>query len=190
MWAAIGLKLLGIGSAVKRGWGMVPERLKLILLAVVLAVILGFVHQIYAHRQAAKHYHAGYVQAQADDAAKAKKLKDQLDAATAKIAQLERNRLNADITRINRGADTVLMRGPGKAVCPGSSPATGGHQALAGAGNAEVAGVPPSGGVDLIALPFPDTVAFGRQCDINGAENASWHRWYDALVKAWPKARP
>jgi hypothetical protein len=186
--AMIGLKLLSVGARIRAGWAAVPPKAKLWVLGIIAALILGFVHQLYAHRQAAKQFHAGYVKAQADDAAKAKKEKAKLDAATIRITQLEKERIHEDVRHTDDLAHAIGVRGPGRAVCAEPPAPASGPIRTNGAALPPMAGLPDQGGQPLIALPFNDTLAFGRQCDVNAATLDGWNRWYRALEKAWPKA--
>lgn len=166
-----------------RGWQAIPPKVKLWLLIAIAALILGFVHQLYAHRQAAKQYHAGYAQALKDVATRNAKV----NATTTAIAQDERKKSDAETIHISSDADAQRVRGPGKAVCPSVAAAASGHQPQAGTGDVALVGLPPAERLDLIALPFDDTIAFAKEHDLDRDEVTRWRSWYDRLAKAWPK---
>lgn len=121
--------------------------------------------------------------------AQAAKIRAQ-DAQLAAMSSQLRKANDEEHSRIDADAGAVLVRGPGKAVCPGvsSPPAAPGRpiQAAPEAGPA-VAPVPDSGGQQLIALPFAPTVELTKEHDQCLADRRSIDAWYDALVKAWPK---
>jgi hypothetical protein len=94
----------------------------------------------------------------------------------ARAAQL-RERNDADNRNITADADDVRVRGPGKAVCPGSvnpAPAASGPVAASRPADAPMAKVPYPEWATLAAVPFNDTTAFAEQCDANRAEVISW----------------
>lgn len=95
------------------------------------------------------------------------------------LANTIRSRNDAQLVAVDRDADSVLLRGPGKASCPAAAAAAaGGPQPAGGQADAAVAPLPPGERVDLIALPFPGTVAFGRQNDACLVELNNWGDWY------------
>jgi hypothetical protein len=84
-------------------------------------------------------------------------------------------------------AGDLRLRGPGKAVCPGSAaPAASEHSAPGRPVDVGMASVPNPGGPVLIALPFNDTIRFAEQCDLNRAEALSWREQHDKLQAAQP----
>lgn len=190
--AGIGIKAVlgGAVSKAKAGFAAIPPKVKIALAIIIAVVILFFVHQHYAHKALKAQYTAGYTQRGLDDAAAAKKLKDQLDAATKKISDLERKKNVEAHQRVDRAADTLLLRGSGAAACRSGSGAA--SPAIRPDGptkpvDGQVARLPDAGGIDLIALPFPDAVSFARSHDACEVDKASWESWYKALQKAWPK---
>lgn len=125
-------------------------------------------------------------------AAKALEIKNKADAVSAGISTLLRTQSDEKVRIIYRDAGTVLMRGPGKAACPGSpgiSSGAGRSVPPAGQGSPAVAEVPTGERVDLIALPFPGTVALAQTCDLNRAEAKTWRDWYSKQSEAWAKIR-
>jgi hypothetical protein len=188
MIAKLGLNLLfgRVAGVVKR----IPPKAWLYI-AIAVAVVAGFLwHQHAAHSALKKADAAGYVRAMGDVEKRALKLKAKMDAVTAKISNQERKRNEEAHRRIDRSADALLVRGPGKAVCSVRSQPSASPNPAPGAG--QVAGgldqMPNGGGSDLIALPFTGTVKFARQADHCEADLASVWSWYGDLVKAWPKA--
>ena len=174
---------------------------KVWLFIAIAAVLAGAVvwHQHMAHKALLKADATGYARAKDEDRkalAKAHRealaWKQQKDAAFAKIAQLERKRNDEEAARIDATAANLLQHGPGKARCgpsnyPGSAAAAG-AAARPGEAAPPVVRVSDPERVDLFALPFSPAIASAKQCDLNALDNASWWRWYDALVAAWPKA--
>jgi hypothetical protein len=186
--AKFGLKVV-LGTA-RSSVAKVPPKAWLYI-AIAAALVGGFVwHQVHAHKALKKADAAGYVRAMRDVEQRALKLKSKVDAMTAKIANHERILNDQAHRRVDRNADALLLRGPGKALCSirsepsaaaGSAPASG--QVDGGLGK-----LPDARGTDLIALPFTGTVKFARQGDHCEADLTSWWSWYDKLTAAWPKA--
>lgn len=161
-----------------------------ITIGVVIAVIgLGFAIRHSIHNAIKAADKAGYERRDAEVKAAALKLKKKIDDLTTKITDEERTR-NVEAHRaVDARATTMLVRGPGKAVCPVHSGTAGaaGNNASGGQVSAPVAGVPEPGGQQLIALPFNDAVAFGKQSDSCEVDLKSWDSWYKRLQDAWPK---
>jgi hypothetical protein len=135
--------------------------------------------------------------ADARDHATAVNYRRQLDAETeknkaaekqaAQISMQLRDRTNEENRRIAGDADTLRLRGPGKAVCPALPSSPGGHQQAAPSSDAPVAQLPNTRGAELIALPFDDTIGFGKSYDELLNENKAWRDWHDQVLKVWPK---
>lgn len=188
--AFTGLNFAARAAGVKSALAKVPPKVWIVLAIVIAVVTAFFAHQHYAHKALKAQYKAGYAQAMDDVKVRALKLKNKLDGVTTKISQLERNRNDEEALRIGRSTDSILRRGPGRAVCSQPAASPGQPVAPAGAANVAVGELPDGEGVTLIGMPFNDTVRFAGQCDLNRSEALSWRRWYDALVKAWPKSSP
>jgi hypothetical protein len=112
----------------------------------------------------------------------------------AKIATNIRSKTDAELSRIDRHAADLLQRGPGKASCgrlnyPSLPAGAGEHGTPAQPSGSAVGGVPDSGGVGFIALPFDSTVAVARQSDADRAEVIAWRNWYAQESAAWAKLR-
>lgn len=108
-------------------------------------------------------------------------LKAQLDSLGRNISTTLKGLNDAKNTRIDSSADALRVRGSGKAACPGNTrlPASSsGHQQPSGTGNAALPQLRDAGGIDLIALPFADTVDFGQEHDRYRAEVLTWREWY------------
>jgi hypothetical protein len=189
--AKLGLGLLWnrAKTNAKADWQAISPKVRLWIIGAIVVTILGVAHQWYAHRQLNKRYDDGYKQAVHDEAEKLKNANARIEALSAEIAADERKKNDEVVDRIDAHANAISVRGPGKAVCPGVPAAPGGYQARPGAVVPDVARVPYPEWQQLIALPFDDTVAFGKQCDVNAAEVRAWHSWYDRLVAAWPKPK-
>lgn len=117
-------------------------------------------------------------------------LKAKIDALSASISSTLKEQHDAQDRRIDADANAARMRGPGKAACSGNPgvPATpGGSQQPNRAANAAVDSVPPIQGLDLIGLPFADTIDFAQQHDGFRNEAMTWRQWYARLLSSWPK---
>lgn len=168
----------------------IPAKAWLVISGIAFAIGAFLLHQHIAHNQLKAADAAGYSRAEADIAAKARTLKDRMDAVTRRMSEFERKLNSEKIGSSNARADALLLRGPGKASCPRNAVAAapaGGRQPAAGPADGAVAGVPDAGGPELIALPFPGAVGAAKACDANLIDNASWRSWYAKLVKAWPR---
>jgi len=106
---------------------------------------------------------------------------------TAQISKQLRDRTDEENRRIAGDADALRLRGPGKAVCPALPSSPGGHQQAAPSSDAPVAQLPNTRGAELIALPFDDTIGFGKSYDELLNENKAWRDWHDQVLKVWPK---
>lgn len=125
---------------------------------------------------------AGYARAMGEVEAKAKKLATEAEALTAKI----RSRTNEENRRVGAAADTLRLRGPGRAACPSAAPSgSGRHEPPAGQANAPVGRVSYPERIEFIALPFAPTIAFAEQCDLNRAEAQAWRDQHKGLIEAW-----
>ena len=179
-------KFAGLSGFLKR----IPPKVWLII-AIALALVAGFVwHQHAAHKALRTADATGYARAMNEIETKAKALKAKADTLNAAIAADERKKNDEQARNIERSADALGLRGPGKARCAGnSSPsgAAGGYVAPGGASDDPLAGLPDPAGINLIGVPFPDAVAAAKQADLNRAEVISWRDWYDRIAKSWPK---
>lgn len=160
-------------TAIRAFFGQLPGWLWFAMLAG-LAVGLG----LRAHSNAVRAtFNAGYAKGvltneQAHIAAQAK-----ADAAVAAINSKLRKQNDEENSHIRADAADLLLRGPGKAACPGiaaSSAAAGGHDAGRGGSAAPVAPLPDSERFGFIALPFSAAIAAAEQCDANRAEVLKW----------------
>jgi hypothetical protein len=163
------------------------------------ALVLGMflLHQCAAHKALRKADLSGYNRAKAEDQKKLDKAhsdalawKKQVDASHARIAQLIKDMNDEEARHINRTADDLIVRGPGKARCgqggnPGLSAAAGGTPRSGQAG-AAVDRLPDQERVDIIGLPFNGAVRGGQQHDLCQADLKSWWTWYDQFTKVWP----
>lgn len=136
-------------------------------------------------------YKRGVTTERAEAAKRAAATKAKADAASSKITAEVKEKHNETVRIIYRDADTIRVRGPGKASVSRScvpAPASGPPKP-ARQGSPAVAEVPTGTGVDLIALPFPGTVALAQTCDLNRAEAKTWRDWYAKQSEAWAKIR-
>lgn len=104
---------------------------------------------------------------------------DKQKAEAAKLAAEIRRITDEQARHIAADADALRLRGPGKASCPGTTPAArpGGYVAPAGSGNVTVDQVPDGERIDLIALPFPGAIAFAEQHDQCRNDLLAYRAW-------------
>lgn len=186
--AALKLLLGRMWGNAKADVARIPPKVKLALLGLACALALFFVHQHIAHKALAAAYNHGKSDEAAAIAKKALALKTRIDALTSRIALDERNKNDAENRRISAAADALRLRGPGKASCSVHSQpaaAAGGHD-HGGTGDVAVGPLPDGARVDLIGLPFADTVDFAKNHDSWRAEALSWRSYYARLKQAWP----
>lgn len=145
------------------------------------------IHHHVVHKALAAEYQRGMADEAAHIEKQALAIKQKADALNAGIASAIRSKNDEQNRAIAADAGTIRVLGPGKAACHPVLPAApGGPVAPSGSGNAPVAPVPSTGGQQLIALPFDDTLDFGQNHDSYRVEVLSWHTWYAKLVAAWP----
>lgn len=176
--------------AVKSFLGRIPRGVWIALVVIAILALGTCAHKRSVKKFGNERYKAGVAYEQARLEKKAKELKAKADALTGKISTELRKQSDENVRIIYRDAGTVLLRGPGKAACPGnpgisSSPSR--PNAPAGQGSSAVAEVPPGERIDLIGLPFAGTVALAQTCDLNRAEAQSWREWHRQQSEAWKK---
>lgn len=131
--------------------------------------------------------------AQAENArltAKALELKRNTDALTRKIADTLRSRNDDQARRIAAAADDLRLRGPGKATCasqPVIPAVAGGQQSPARPGGTAVDRMPDAPRLDIIGLPFADTIALAEQHDRCRADLLTYREWEKQVRAAWPQ---
>lgn len=179
-------------SPIKAALSKIPRPVW-IALAVVAILLLGTC----AHKRSVKKFgeerYAAGVKAEGERIAKkAEAIKAKADALTSKISTTLRKRNDETNRRIVSDANSLLVRGPGKASCPGysgvPSPASG-HVAPARPSDAPLASVPDGERINLIALPFAPTVGFGRQHDQCQADLKSYREWEIQIREAWKQIK-
>lgn len=149
-------------------------------LCLAIAAVVGFVawRALDAHGDAIQR-----VKDEAYASGRADQLADQVAAqriankAAAAINTDIRKKSDEEIRRIDRDADALLVRGPGKAACPRPAAASGpagGHGPANRPADAPVDQVPDPERVDLIAVPFADAISFAEQHDKLRSEALSW----------------
>jgi hypothetical protein len=157
-------------------------------LAIILGAVLWHNHAVSAAYNRGKADEAEHIKAQAID------IKQKVDALTSNISNLIRDANNAENRRINASAQSILVRGPGRAVCSGNAgvPASpGGSQSADGTGGIALPRLSYPDGEQLIGMPFAPTVAFAEQHDTNRAEVLTWRDWYKRESEAFkPPAAP
>lgn len=177
-----------LGSWLKR----VPSHVwkKVIILLVIAVAVAGvFIwhgHKVKSMKQAA--YNAGY--AAAIDAGKTTNAV--VNKGSAQISGKHRSELNAKLADNTRRADTLRLRGPGKAtacVHPGLPGSPGGQDAGPGNVGPEVAGVPGAARDGIIALPFGQTVDRLEVSDANRLEAEQWRKWHSEMTDYWARIK-
>lgn len=182
-WSGTIAKLRGFGQSAKAGAKKVPKQVW--YGAAVIAALVGgyFYHQHVAHKAVDTAYKKGH----ADAVAEFEKNGAKTNTQTAAISNNARGQNEAENRHIDSRAAAVVVRGPGRAVCPGAAPAAGGHVAPTGPVDAGLARVPYPEWQQLLAVPFDDTVAFAREHDKNLDEVKRWRQWHVDVLKVWPK---
>jgi hypothetical protein len=127
-------------------------------------------------------------QKQSDEQAYAKKAQA-IAKQAAELSAKIRSRNDEQIRTIDRNADTILLRGPGKASCPASTPAASGGHEQSGQTDASMDTVPPVEREQLIAMPFYGTIAFAKQNDECLVKLNSWNDWYTKYEAVIEKAK-
>jgi len=103
---------------------------------------------------------------------------------TAQISKQLRNRTDEENRRTAGDADTLRLRGPGKAVCPTLPTAPGNGASSA---NPDVTGpaLPPN---DRAAVPWGWLTDRAQEHDQLLNETTAWRQWYQEVLKVWPKS--
>jgi hypothetical protein len=132
--------------------------------------------------------------ADARDHATAVNYRRQLDAETAKnkvaekqtaqISKQLKDRTDEENRRIAGDADTLRLRGPGKAVCPPVSTAPSEHQQAAPKPDVTGPSLPPD---ERAAVPWNWLVQRAQEHDELLNEVQAWRDWHDQVLKVWPK---
>lgn len=121
---------------------------------------------------------------------KAQEIETKANALNRGIVNVIRSKNDEANGRSNAVADSLLVRGPGKATCPGGAGVSGlpgEHQPPAGPADAAVGRVPYPEWQQLIAMPFSPTIEFAREHDLNRNEVISCRAAWKQLSEAWPK---
>lgn len=171
----------------------VPRKLwiALAIAAVLLAAFLW--HQHRAHAAIAAAEMRGEQRAYARIETEARALERKANDLGRKISNRIRSKTDEDNRRIAGTADTLRVRGPGQATCPG------GARVPAGAGRPQSpGGQPDAAGPQMpadelaavqAAVPWPWLVDRAEQCDLNLTEVTAWRSWYVQQSAAWDKLR-
>lgn len=183
------MALRSILSAASAFLGKIPPKVWLAL-GCALALLLGVLwhhHAIRKHDAALIAANNAQWQARLD--ALNAKIRAQ-DAQNAAMASQLRKANDEEHNRIAADAGSVLMHGPGKAVCPRisspSTPASGSVEITPGS-DAPRSSLSAGDGQDLSAVPWNWLVQRAQEHDDLLANEKAWREWYDNLVKAWPK---
>lgn len=165
--------------------GRAPRQLWFGLGAALLLLGLFAWHQHHAHNA----IKAAYAKGKADEgsriAAKALEI-----ATKARLIADELRRKNDEANRhISDNANTMRVSGPGKAACLSTAtPSPSGRVTPARPTNVALAPMPGTGGADLIALPFIDTIAFAERHDKCLAEVKTWREDKRRQEEEWARA--
>lgn len=96
---------------------------------------------------------------------------NQLNGAAVKL----REKASAKAAVVDAVVERVILRGPGKAACPGTPVGSpGGHQSTAPEAGGAVVGVPGGEGSRLAAVPFPELAIVFRDHDKCLIEAQAW----------------
>lgn len=128
---------------------------------------------------------AGYAKAVDDGKKRVAKVERKSAEITAKI----RRKTDEDIGRINRHADDLRLRGPGRAVCPAHAAAAGGPEPGRGAAAAGMDRLPDTERVDIIAMPYDDTIRRSATADANRREVLAYREAWQKLTEEYAKWR-
>lgn len=179
------LKMSPVGRILKS----IPRQVWIAIAAVAILLVGSCVHKRAVIKYGKEQYAAG-VKAEGDRIAdEAKRMKARIDAQSAQISQLLKDKNDAQNRAIARSADDLRLRGPGKAICPGHSslPASPGESiAPSWSGNAATGQVP---GGEWGAVPWGWFLDSAERCDLNRAEVLAWREWYAKQSEAWAKIR-
>jgi hypothetical protein len=184
-------------SNAARDWAAIPPKVKQWLLIAVAVLILGFVHQIYAHRQAHKQYVAGYAAAQkADQAlidkerAEAVAWKKKADDNNSKIVAEGKARHDETVAHNHALADALRVRihaasqpiGASRPALPhfaGAAVQPGGPQPQADAGLA--------GEAATVCVNAEQLIDYAEQADNDHAALETTEDTWKRLQRTWPK---
>jgi hypothetical protein len=175
---------LALGGAVLRAksiFAAVPSFVWISLAGAVAAIsaVLWHNHAVNAAYNRGKADYAKQIEA------KAEAIKAATDQLTTNISTLIRDTNDVENRRIASDANSILLRGPGRASCPVIPAAAGRSQPASGPAGAPISKLPYPKWDDLLAVRFPPAVAFAEQHDLNRAEVLSWRSWYDQESKAF-----
>lgn len=175
------LKLSPVGRILKA----IPRPVWIAIAVIALLLVGSCVHQRKVKAFGEERYAAG-VKAEGDRiAAKALKIAKRAEEISAKARSLN----NETNRRIAASADTLRVRGPGKAACLNpSTPGASRYVAPVGKPDAARPDMPPADGEALLAaVPWPWLVDRAEQCDLNRAEAETWRAWHRQLEEAWKR---
>jgi hypothetical protein len=177
-----------LGNWLKR----IPSRVwkkVIILLLIIIAIAGAFIwhgHKVKSMKQVA--YNAGY--AAAIDAGKATNAV--VNKGSTQISGKHRSELNEKLADNAHRADTLRLRGPGKAtacIYPGLPGSPGGQDTGPGNVGPEMAGVPDTARDGIIALPFGQTVDRLEVSDANRLEAEQWRKWHSEMTDYWARIK-
>jgi hypothetical protein len=116
-----------------------------------------------------------------------KKLR-RIEKAANEVARQAQQLSLTDRRRIATSADTLRVRGPGKAACSSIVPAASSVVRPDRSRDAPVASVPDGQGQSLLGVPFAGAVNFAERCDAYRSEVNSWRDWYKRQAEVWQKS--
>ena len=183
--APLALKLSPVGAFLKR----IPRGVWIALVVVAILALGTCAHKRSVKKFGEERYAAG-VKAEGERIAKqAAEMKAKADAASSKITTDLKAKHDEKVIVITRDADTLRLRGAGKASCPGNPgvpSGSGGSGQASGRTDAPPTGLPIE---DRIALPFAYAVNQAEVCDLNRQEVLTWREWHKQQSEAWAKIK-
>lgn len=181
----LGAKLSGVGKKLKS----VPWQVWAVIALVIALGVGGCVVKNKIEAYGSERYFSGYDDGRESRDAEVKAAQEAKAEADRKLAAALREKVNAQNTAINNRADTLLVRGAGKATCPNPPAArtsAGGHDQAAPEADAPGLGVLTE---DWAAVPWKWLVKQGREKDQCLVEAAAWREQHAAEVKAYEESQ-
>lgn len=190
------------GLAAKIGLNILFGRLKKVpwqvwagIGAAVLLVFAIWLHQYQVHELYKEAYEAGQKAERkvwktrlAKAQAEGDRWRDDYEKTAAKLTAKIGENHALETRLVAARANDLRLRGPGRAaICPGSTPGTGGPEPTGGGPDAPLAPMPPE--QPMAIVPWGDLVRHAEEADLNRSEVQTWRTWYVQNVEALRKAK-